>query len=189
MRYLQLDSYHNTQIVSTADLKTHLRITFSEDDTYIDSLETAAVNMIEEFCNIYLLDTSVSQYGFNISDESVLFKSPILSTHTPVLYVNQSASWVAQSGIEFVTKVKPSRMYVNNATLDEPDTDITQKYKVSYKVGYDSIGDIPSPIIQCIKIIVADMYENRQSVIVGKIVSEIPKTAQYLMNAYKIQTL
>jgi hypothetical protein len=33
------------------------------------------------------------------------------------------------------------------------------------------------------------MYENRQSVIVGKIVSTIPKTAEYLMNPYKIQTL
>ena len=31
------------------------------------------------------------------------------------------------------------------------------------------------------------MYENRQSVIVGKTVSEIPRTAQFLINPFKIQ--
>jgi len=189
MKYLQIESHHNTQIVSTADLKEHLRITFSADDNYIADLEKAAVQRIEEFCNIFLLETELNQYGFNINDVEILYKSPILSTNTPLLSVNQSASWVAQTGVEFITKAKPPRMYINNATIDTPDSDITQKYKVNYKVGYDSSSDIPDPLIQCIKIMVADMYENRQSVIVGKIVSEIPRTAQYLMNPYKIQTL
>jgi hypothetical protein len=33
------------------------------------------------------------------------------------------------------------------------------------------------------------MYENRQSVVVGRIASRIPKTAEYLMNTLKVQTL
>ena len=36
MKYLEVVTYHATQIVSTADLKTHLRITFSDDDAYFD---------------------------------------------------------------------------------------------------------------------------------------------------------
>tara|TARA_R100001244_G_C5139964_1_gene127658 strand:+ start:311 stop:880 length:570 start_codon:yes stop_codon:yes gene_type:complete len=189
MKYLQISTPNTTQIVSTADLKEHLRITYSDDDSYIASLEIAAKSTVEKFCNIFLLDTNLNQYGFTISDLCILFKSPILSTFTPVLYVNQSASWVAQSGVEFITKAKPPRMFVNNATIGTPDSNVTQKYKVNYKVGYDSVADIPQPLIQAIKIMVADMYENRQSVIVGKLVSEIPKTAEYLMQNYKIQTL
>ena len=186
MKYLEVVSHHNTQIVSTADLKEHLRITFSDDDNYIEGLEKAAVHRIEEFCNTYLLPTALIQYGFDINDVSILFKSPIARGTTPVLSVFQSASWVAQTGVEFITQAKPPRMYINNTTIGTPDSDIKQKYRVDYEVGMD---DVPEPLIQCIKIMVADMYENRQSVIVGKIVSEIPRTAQYLMNPYKIQTL
>ena len=189
MKYLEVVSHHNTQIVSTADLKEHLRITFSADDTYIANLEKAAVQRIEEFCNIFLLETSLIQYGFDINDVSILYKSPIAGINIPVLYVYQNGAWVAQTGVEFITKAKPPRMYINNTTIGTPDSDIKQKYKVEYRVGYDSVADIPDPIIQCIKIVVADMYENRQSVIVGRTVSEIPRTAQYLMNPYKIQTL
>tara|TARA_R100000655_G_scaffold70678_4_gene108963 strand:+ start:1002 stop:1571 length:570 start_codon:yes stop_codon:yes gene_type:complete len=189
MKYLQISTPNTTQVVSTADLKTHLRITFSNDDTYIETLAMAAQQTLEKFCNIFLLETECNQYGFEISDLEILFKSPILSTFTPVLYVNQSASWVAQSGVEFITNSKPARMYLNNTTIDTPDTNVTQKYKVNYKVGYDSASDIPKPLIQAIKIIVADMYENRQSVIVGKTVAEIPKTAEYLMQNYKVQTV
>jgi uncharacterized phiE125 gp8 family phage protein len=190
MKYLEVVTHHNTQIVSTADLKEHLRITFSDDDNYIEGLEKAAVHRIEEFCNIYMLETVLIQYGFDINDVSILYKSPIAELSIPVLSVYQSASWVAQTGVEFITKAKPPRLYINNTTIGTPDSDIKQKYKVDYKVGIGRLpSEIPEPLIQCIKIMVADMYENRQSVIVGKIVSEIPRTAQYLMNPYKIQTL
>ena len=42
---------------------------------------------------------------------------------------------------------------------------------------------------QAVLITIADMYENRQSVIVGRIASSIPKTAQYLLDTLKIQTI
>ena len=183
MKYLEITTANTTQIVSTADLKEHLRITFNNDDNYIVALESAAVKTVENFCNIFLLETELTQYGFNISDVEILFKSKHLTGTTPVLSVYSGGAW------EFITASKPPRMYLNNTTISTPDSDITQKYKVVYKVGYSSTGDIPKPLTQAIKIIVADMYENRQSVVVGKAVSEVPKTAEYLMQQYKIQTL
>ena len=189
MKYLEITTPNTTQIVSTSDLKEHLRITFNNDDSYIAALESAAVKTVENYCNIFLLETELTQYGFNFSDVQILFKSEILTGTTPTLSVYSGGAWVSQTGVEFITASKPPRLYKNNTTLSTPDSDITQKYKVVYKVGYASISDIPQPIIQAIKIIVADMYENRQSVIVGKAASEVPKTAEYLMQQYKIQTL
>lgn len=46
--------------------------------------------------------------------------------------------------------------------------DVKQKYYAEYQVGWRTPNDVPEPLIQAIKIMVADMYENRQSVIVGK---------------------
>jgi|TARA_R110000851_G_scaffold180193_1_gene327358 uncharacterized phiE125 gp8 family phage protein len=189
MKYLEITTANTLQIVSTSDLKEHLRITFNNDDNYIVALESAAVKTVENFCNIFLLETELTQYGFDINDLNILFKSEILTGNTPVLSVYSNGGWVAQSGVEFITESKPPRMYLNNSTISTADSDISQKYKVVYKVGYSSISNIPQPLIQAIKIMVADMYENRQSVVIGKAVSEVPKTAEYLMQQYKIQTL
>lgn len=189
MKYLEVVSHHNTQVVSTADLKTHLRITFNNDDSYIAGLELAAVQRIEEFCNIYLLETTLRQYGNKFEDLNILFKSPIKNGAFDVKYKSGGA-WVAfTSSCELVQHIKPPRIYANpDSTIPNTD-DIFQAWRADYIVGWASAGDIPNPIIQAIKIVVADMYENRQSVIIGKTATEIPRTAQYLMNPYKIQTL
>jgi len=191
MKYLDVTTYHDTQIVSTADLKEHLRITFSDDDTYIASLEKAAVRRLEEYTNLLLLNSTVRQYGFEFSDLEVLFKGPYYPEGITKVYSYIGGSWVliSASDIEFITKSLPMRVYkMPDATLSTPD-DVKQKYYCEYQLGYETADEIPDPLIQAIKIMVADMYENRQSVIVGRQVSEIPKTAEYLMMPYKIQTL
>jgi len=189
MKYLEVVAHHDTQVVSTADLKTHLRITFSDDDSYIAALEKAAVQRLEEFANIFLLETTLRQYGNKFSDLNILFKSPIKNGNFDVKY-KDAGSWVTfTSSCELVQHIKPPRIYPTaNATIPNTE-DIFQAWRADYIVGWGAIADIPDPIIQAIKITVSDMYENRQSVIVGKTVSEIPRTAQYLINPYKIQTL
>tara|TARA_R110000803_G_scaffold164779_2_gene228438 strand:+ start:136 stop:729 length:594 start_codon:yes stop_codon:yes gene_type:complete len=197
MKYLELVTHHNTQIITTSELKQHLRITFDDDDAYIVELEKAAVQRLEEYCNIYLLPTVLYQYGFNINELNTLLKSSMLAESgadpviaEPKVQAFVGGTWVTQAtGIEFIYQVQPPRVYVSsNAALLTPD-DVRQKWRVNFTCGYKTAELIPIPIKQAIKIMVSDMYENRQSVIVGKIVSMIPKTAQYLMNPYKIQTL
>jgi uncharacterized phiE125 gp8 family phage protein len=189
MKYLEVVAYHDTQVVSTADLKTHLRITFSDDDTYIAALEKAAVQRLEEFANIFLLETTLRQFGNTFNDLNILFKSPIKNGTFDVKYKKDS-SWVAfGSSCELVQHIKPPRIYENDGVTIPDTDDVFQAWRADYIVGWGAIADIPDPIIQAIKITVSDMYENRQSVIVGKTVSEIPRTAQYLINPYKIQTL
>lgn len=191
MRYLDVITHHNTQIVSTADLKTHLRITFTDDDSYIDALEKAAVHRIEEYTNRLLLDSVCIQYGNTFADLNIIYKSP-MTVDVPVVEYLSSGSWttLATGDREIVDKIEPPRCYLMpDATLPDAD-DVFQAWRIQYTVGYgSSASDVPEPLVQAIKIMVADMYENRQSVIVGKIVSEIPKTAEYLMMPYKVQIL
>lgn len=192
MKYFNLVSHHNQQIITVAELKTHLRITFNDDDIYIQELEKAAVRMIEEFANLFLRRTSGVQYGNCFSDLNILFKSP---QHGPdyradVSYYKNGV-WVLLPAIEYeyVPLIQPARIYGTSDFTNPQTDDVFQSWKVAYTLGYSDNDTIPNPLKQCIKIIVADLYENRQSVIVGKIVSEIPRTAQYLMNPFKIQTL
>tara|TARA_R110000868_G_scaffold46291_1_gene153002 strand:+ start:407 stop:988 length:582 start_codon:yes stop_codon:yes gene_type:complete len=193
MKYYELIDYHNTQIITTDELKTHLRITFNDDDNYIVDLEKAAVRMVEEFTNLFLLPTTGKQYGNTFNDLEILFKGPQYADPEFVNKVHyyQGGAWVLlpQNQMEFVGAIQPARIYGTSLFSNPTTDDVFQAWYGHYKVGYPTIADIPYPLKQAIKIIVSDMYENRQSVIVGKIVSEIPRTAQYLMNPFKIQTL
>ena len=92
MKYLEISTYHDTQIVSTADLKTHLKITFDDEDSYIASLEKAAVRRIEEFLNNFLLSTQLIQYGETFADLNILFKGPGLTEEISVSY-KRNGSW------------------------------------------------------------------------------------------------
>ena len=194
MKYFEIKDYHNTQIISTSELKEHLRITFNDDDNYIVDLEKAAVRRLEEFTNLFLLGTTGIQYGNTFKDLEILFKSPLYNIKpdlsTKVSY-KTALGWqiIPANQYELVYSMKPSRVYKSSSFIDPPVIDVFEAWKIDYRLGYTSIAEIPSPIKQAIKIMVSDMYENRQSVIVGKIVSEIPKTAQYLMNPFKILTL
>ena len=193
MKYYEVLNYQNQPIVVLDELKQHLRITFNDDDNYIIELEYAARRMVEEFTNLFLLKTTGVQYGNTFNDLKILFKSPLFpdsETGARVSYY-QNGGWITLPTIqrEIVRAMKPSRVYTT-ADFSNPTTDdVFQAWKIYYTVGFPTIAEIPQPLKQAIKIIVSDMYENRQSVIVGKIVSEIPRTAQYLMNPYKIQTL
>ena len=193
MKYYEVLAYNTQPIVDITELKQHLRITFNDDDNYIVDLEKAAVKMVEEFTNLFLLKTTGVQYGNTFNDLKILFKSPLYpdsETGARVSYY-QNGGWITLPTIqrEIVRAMKPSRVYAT-ADFSNPTTDdVFQAWKIEYTVGYLKTPEIPQPIKQAIKIIVSDMYENRQSVIVGKIVSVIPRTAQYLMNPYKIQTL
>ena len=60
----------------------------------------------------------------------------------------------------------------------------------TYVVGYGSAAsDVPEGIREAVLLTIGNLYENRQDVVVGRIATELPKSAQYLLEQFKVQTL
>ncbi len=49
-------------IVSTADLKTFLRVDHSDEDTLIEALRSAAIEYVQNYCNVQLGDVTAVMY-------------------------------------------------------------------------------------------------------------------------------
>tara|TARA_Y100001938_G_C8028524_1_gene399343 strand:+ start:368 stop:1195 length:828 start_codon:yes stop_codon:yes gene_type:complete len=56
-----------------------------------------------------------------------------------------------------------------------------------YTVGYGSIFDVPDIIKQAILLTIGNLYENRSSVVIGRIATELPQNVKWLLNTYKVQ--
>ena len=186
-----IDSDGGTGIITTAEAKTHLKVDTTADDTLIGNLIAAAVQSAQIYTNRFFLTTQIIQYGDKWEDIKVLFKSKVISVVSVKYYDNDNSLQTLSTDVWLAdTKHQPARIGL------KPDKDFPQlahrinAVEVTYKVGYgDTAADVPQGIKQAVLLTIGNWYQNRQEVIVGRIATELPKSAQYLLDQYKVQTI
>ena len=170
------------------EAKTHLRITHSTDDTYITSLIQAAQYTAEYYAN---KDFTACDWLFIADTWSQTQQLPygVWRTITVIKYYDDDGvqqAWDASNYI-FDPYGNPQRITL----VDGKDYSSLRNGVSNIEVTITSQamrGEVEIAI-QAIKIMIADMYENRQSVIVGRIASQIPKTSEYLLQTLRNQEL
>tara|TARA_R110000751_G_C13757970_1_gene478957 strand:+ start:601 stop:1230 length:630 start_codon:yes stop_codon:yes gene_type:complete len=182
-----------TWLVSLNEAKEHLRIGHNEDDAYITRLTHAAQIVCEHLTGV---NFTANTYEFTCDNWEQTKEVPEVSTISivdKITYKDTSGSMIiwATSNYYLANGSQRSRIALTDGS--------------SYPNLYDGIQNIiieftTHPVwgkgtymnevaFQAVLITISDMYENRQSVIVGRIASSIPRTAQFLLDTLKIQTL
>ena len=186
-----VDIAASTAILTTAEAKTHLKVDTSADDTYIDNLVSAATESAQIFTNRYFINTTITQHGDTWSDISTLFKSKVSSiTHIKYFDSDNSEQTLATSVWLSDINHQPARIGLKPNQSFPSLADRINAVNCKYVVGYGSAAsDVPEGIREAVLLIVGNWYENRQEVVVGRIATELPKSAQYLLEQYKIQTV
>ncbi len=178
-------------LVSLDDAKQHLRVAHTDDDAYITNIIEAAQLTAEYQCNV---DFTLCQWLFTCDLWNQTISIPygqvdkILKIDywddqsTSVLQTLPLSQWYLDKGSEpaRITMVDPYNYpSLRNGTGNILVTFVTQALDLYYQ----------QVAKQAVLIMLTDMYENRQSVIVGRIASTIPRTAQFLLDTIKVQTL
>ena len=153
--------------ISLAEAKAHLRVDTSDDDAYIAALITAARQWVEQQANLCLITQEVEErfdafppYGY-----FSLAKSPAQSIdkieYTDELGVLQT--WDA-ANYEADVRMMPPRIMPRYGLTYPITRWQLSPIVVTYTAGYgDEAADVPEPLRHAIKLIVADMYENREN--------------------------
>tara|TARA_B100000963_G_scaffold150816_1_gene131491 strand:- start:98 stop:670 length:573 start_codon:yes stop_codon:yes gene_type:complete len=171
--------------ITVSDLKEHLRVTHSQEDTLITALRAAAVSFVEEHCNIkigsytarlYLPDfsnsfvpigpvTSISEVGYQTTEDKTYSSLTLLPS------VNYTTDTIS----------RPARIAFNDfpTTYEYALTPVV----VTFTAGYTTV---PEPILQAVRLLVAHMYENRQEEITGTITTRLKFGLDALLNPYRI---
>ncbi len=171
------DAEVSLEPITLQQAKDHLRVVIPDEDDYILSLITAARQMAEGRLNRTLVLRTRRQVFDRDSTSYALRKPPVVSvdqvsaldqagTATPV---DETMFRVRQYGEDAPPEIEA----LSGATW--PGLLRTGSLlAVDYLAGYPA-GEVPSPIIAWMKLVIGALYEQRESMVVGVSVAMIPE--------------
>lgn len=169
--------------ITTAEAKTHLRVDVSTEDTYIDTLVSAARQWCEKYTNRALITQTITETfdTFPATGESLILTVGKVASVTSLKYYTGGVltTWNAAN---YIVDVQGEQSRISEALdITWPDIDDrVNAVEVIYVVGTSS-GSVPAAIKHAILLLVGSMYENREDT-----VKKYPSAIEMLLNPYRI---
>lgn len=189
----QITSQPATEPITTAEAKTHLRVDFSTDDTYIDSIISASRKFVEQYTNRALITQT---WRLNLNSFTIPFELPInpVVSVTSIKYydVNDVQQTLSASNYQVDILGDVAKIY-EGVSVGFPaiSESVINPIEVIFVAGYGSASAVPVDIKHAIKILVSYFYENREMVNVPmqSIATDIkmPMVVNILLNQYKVR--
>lgn len=174
--------------VSTADARTHLRITQTSDNDYLDSLVKAAREACEEYQFRRLINSTwdLKLDGFPGLSGEICLPYPPLSSVTSITYTDQNGdSQTLSSALYTVdTTTEPGRIvpaYLQTWPNTRAHINVVT---IRYVAGYGAAASsLPASTVHGIKKLVAFWFERRD------LIGTIPEEVYRIWDAYRIPRL
>lgn len=191
--YTVLASAPAAEPISTADAKEHLRVTVSDDDSYIDDLVIAARKNLEGILDRKLITQTWDLYldRWPAGDSIVLPFGSLQSVTSVKFYDRDDTEYTLSSSVYRVATWEVNGRVVLKDAQNWPSTTLRNVggVVVRFVCGYGDAGsDVPEPLIHAMKLTIGHYYENRESVIIAQGLTpvEVPDAAKALAYPYRI---
>ena len=189
MKTYQVITAASTFPVSLTEAKAHLKVDTTADDTYIESLIKAATQLSEEYTNRFFINTVIDQTCSSFKELETLFKSKVNDVQYVKYYdSDNSLQTLSATVYDKMLSYEPSQIQLADGQSFPSITKRNDAVIARYTVGYgSSASDVPEIIKQAILLTIGNFYENRSSVVIGRIATELPLNVKFLLNTYKVQ--
>ena len=177
-----------TEPITTAEAKTHLRVTAATDDTYIDTLVKAVRQVTENELRRSLITQSWVRTLDEFPEAIELHYPPVIAV-TSVKYYDTAGTQQTLAATEYPLDYQSEPGWMVPA-LDVvwPDTlDAVNAVEVIYTAGYGTAADVPQAIKAWILLHVGHLYENREATMPGISITPLPFTGS-LLDPYRVVT-
>ena len=172
--------------LTLTEVKLYLRVDDTTENDLITSLITAARSLVEGHTWMPLISQTWAMQ-FDKSELNNLIwnvnKAP-LSSFSSITYYDSNNDLQTLATTEYETDIygSPARFRLKSVPVVY---DRMNALQVNFVCGYANAGAVPQPIKQAMYMIIGHLYENRQDVITGTQVNEIPMSSEYLLQPYR----
>ncbi len=168
-------------VISTSDLKDHLRVTSNDEDSLINSYRTAACQFVENYCNTRLTSQSVYFYAQAFGAIGEFQIGPVISVSAVEYKTSKTGSYIILDSANYYVERARVPALIKFMTAPSTDGDALAPIRVTATCGY---ATTPEPLVHAVRLLVAHYFENRQAAEVGNI-KEIPLGIKSLLNTYR----
>jgi len=178
-------------LLTLSELKEHLKVDVSIDDTFIKNLGRAATSSCEEYTNRFFLKTKITQFSDSWAGVDNLLKSPVESNSLVIKYYDSNDVLQTLATTEYLldNSLMPSRVCSSPNKSFPTLSSRINAVEATYSVGVTTAAEVDAAIKQAALLTIGHWYANRETVVVGRIATEIPMAAKYLLDQYKIQVI
>ena len=178
--------------VLIADLKAHLNIdsSFTDDDTYIESLEKVARRYAESVCRRKFITQTWNLLLEEWPTENYItfpYGQLISIVHIKYTDSNEDQSTFSTDDYSIDTDSEPGRGVLDyGKTWPGSTLWPLNAIESQFTLGYGVAGsDVPDEILFAIKLMVADMYENREMSVRAVSINKLD-TFDNLLSSYRL---
>ena len=171
----QTVEYTGTEPITLADAKAFLRVTWTEDDAFIEGLISAARKTAEDATNLKIRPQNVSVV-FSEHLPKYLLWGPVVSV-TSVEWVNELgiSATLPTSNYQIIPGTIPAELYLTSDELED-----FRYLRVTYAAGFGS-SPAPENVVQAMYHLIGEWYDNR-----GDGVRRFPTVARNLLNLNRV---
>jgi len=171
--------------VTLDELKSHLRITWTNEDSLLQIYLDAAINFLNEYTGQRLSVESRVSYFDSFGDLELIGDSP---TSIVVNYIDVDGALQVLSSSIFTLKQHKARAYLT-LSYDQSWPEVRSEdapINVAYSSGY-SVSTLPDTLKAAVLIEAATQYEFRENESIVKL--QARKTVERLVGPYRIFNL
>lgn len=177
-----------TEPVTLAEAKLWCRIEqdVTDEDTLVNSLIAGARQYLEDTFWVPII-TQTWAMQFDKDELNLLVwninKAPLTSVSSITYYdSNNALQTLAASSYEVDIYGSPARFRIKTMPNVYDRMNVLQ---VNFVCGWANAAAVPQPIKDAMRMIIASNYENRQTVVTGTQVNEIPDAVNSKMSPYR----
>ena len=174
--------------VTTDEAKKHLNVTTADDDAYIGTLITAAREYVENIIRRSLMTQTIQATLDKFAECIELERGPAQSIES-IKYIDFDGVEQTLAASDYQTDLVtvPPRIVAAYGKSWPATRDQLNAVTIEFIAGYgDAAADVPQPIKQAMLLYIGHLYENRESVITGTMVSETPQGVNALLSPYRV---
>lgn len=176
-------SVEGEQVLSLDAAKAHLRVLHDDEDDLISALRDAAIDAVQQYTGKSLTEVAHVWRG-RFASRMTLGIGPLIAVQS-IVYLD--ADGVSQTGLVATDTVRlglGSEIEVKTGVTLPYSADGDGVVTVNFTAGYSNVTRPPA-LVQAVRLMLGNLYLNREAVVTGVAASELPLGFMMLCSPYR----